>query len=350
MMRRFIMVSAAVLTLMVGSARSQQPGFRETLRAKADTSIAKYDRVNGLSGELLSIDSEWMDDLMQRWIKGFNKIYPDVRVKSFKRDTVGTFGVEPALTEGRIQIGPASREFMPFEIERFKKKLGYEPLAIRVGLGSYRAPDRVKAIAIYVNESNPIKELTLAQLDAIYCSTRKRGYKEDIYTWGQLGLTGEWATREILPIGTHQPEGTGNFLRMQICLDGDFKTSFHELKPAPPLSGLDRIVSIVAANPSTIGYGGFANLKPGARAVAIAEKEGGPFYTGTFEEVTSGKYPLTRFIYIYVSRAPGVPLEPKVREFLKYVLSLEGQQAVENEDVMLPLPRQMVEHELSKLN
>jgi len=258
-------------------------------------------------------------------------------------------GVEPALTDGRIQLAPASRELLPFEVDHFRKKFGYEPLAIRVGLGSYRAPDRVKAIAIYVNESNPIKELTLAQLDAIYCTTRKRGYKEDIWKWGQLGLTGEWANREILPLGTHQPEGTGNFLRMQVCLDGEFKQGFHQLKSAPPASGLDRIVTIVSINPSAIGYGGFQNRKPGAKPVAIAETEEGPYLTGTFEEVTSGKYPLVRYIYIFVNRPSGAPLDPKVREFLKYVLSLDGQRAVEKEAAMLPLPAHLAEQERSKL-
>lgn len=334
----------------MGTAHAQQPGFRETLRAKADLTIPSYKPAKELSGELMSIDSEWMDDLMKSWIEGFTRLYPKVSIKSLKRDTVGAMGVEPALTDERIQLAPASRELMPFEIERFKKKFGYEPLGIRVGLGSYRAPDRTKAIAFYVNESNPIKELTLAQLDAIYCATRKRGYKEEIWKWGQLGLTGEWANREILPLGTHQPEGTGNFLRVQVCLGGEFKQGFHQLKPAPPASGLDRIVTIVSINPSAIGYGGFQNRKPGTKPVALAETEGGPYFTGTFEEVTSGRYPLTRYIYVYVNQPPGTPLDPKVREFLKYVLSLEGQQAVEKENAMLPLPAQMVEKERAKLN
>ena len=347
--RRILVLSMALMILTVGRAQLQQP-FRETLRAKADSSIPAYTPANNLSGELVSIDSEWMDDLMKSWIAGFTTRYPAVNIKSLKRDTVGAMGVEPALTYGRIQIAPASRELLPFEIEHFKKKFGYEPLGIRVALGSYRAPDRVKAIAIYVNESNPIKELSLAQLDAIYCSTHKRGHKEEIWKWGQLGLTGEWADREILPLGTHQPEGTGNFLRVQICLDGEYKQGFHNLKSAPPASGLDRIVTIVSLNPSAIGYGGFQNRKPGTKAVPIAEKDGGPSFTGTFEEVSSARYPLTRFVYIYVNRPPGTALDPKVREFLKYILSLEGQQTVEKEEALLPLPAALVQQELAKLN
>lgn len=347
-MQRLLIVLAA-LTLTAGAVHAQQPGFRETLRAKADAAVPAYEPTNELSGDLVSIDSEWMDDLMRSWIQGFTRLYPKMDIKSLKRDTVGAMGVEPALTDGRIQLAPASRELLPFEVEHFKKRFGYEPLGIRVGLGSYRAPDRSKAIAIYVNETNPIKELTLAQLDAIYCTTRKRGYKEDIWKWGQLGATGEWANREILPLGTHQPEGTGNFLRMQVCLDGEFKQGFHQLKSAPPASGLDRIVTIVSINPSAIGYGGFQNRKPGAKPVAIAETENGPYLTGTFEEVASGRYPLVRYIYIFVNRPPGTGLDPKVREFLKYVLSREGQQAYEKEDAMLPLPARLVEQERAKL-
>ncbi len=330
----------------VNLARAQQTAFH----AKADPRLSTYQPVKELSGELVSIDSEWMDDVMKSWIEGFTRLYPKVIIKSLKRDTAGAMGVEPALTDGRIQIAPVSRELMPFEIERFKKKFGYEPLAIRVALGSYRAADRVRAITFYVNESNPIKQLTLAQLDAIYCTTRKRGYKEDIITWGQLGLTGEWADREILPLALQQPEGTGNFLRLRVCLDGEYKKGLHELKPGQPMKGLDRIVKIVAENSSTIGYAGFGNAKLGTKAVAIAETQNGPYFTGTFAEVTAAQYPLTRFVHIYVNRIPGTPLDPKVKEFLKYVLSREGQQAVEREGVLLPLPANLVEQELAKLN
>src|SRR5258708_24754148 len=338
MMRRFLIMSGTALTLSVSLAHSQQLTSPQSLRAKADARLSTYQPLKELSGELVSIDSEWMDDLMKAWIEGFTKLYPTVSIKSLTRETVGAMGVEPALTEGRIQLAPVSRELMPFEIERFKKKFGYEPLAIRVALGSYRAPDRVRAITFYVNESNPIKELTLPQLDAIYCSTRRRGYKEDVITWGQLGLTGEWADRELLPVGLQQPEGTGNFLRLRICLDGEFKKGFHELKPGQPVKGLDRIVKIVSANPSAIGYAGFGNGKPGAKTVAIAETEGGRYFTGTFAEVTSASYPLTRFVHIYVNRVPGTPLDLTVKEFLKYILSREGQQAVEKEGILLPLP------------
>jgi phosphate transport system substrate-binding protein len=332
------------------TAGAQQPTSEKTLRATVDPHIQPYRSVDKLSGELVTIGSEWMDDLMKMWIDGFNKLYPNVHLKSLKRETAGAMGVEPALTEGRIQLAPVSRELMPFEIDRFKKKYDYEPLAIRVGLGSYRATDRVRAITFFVNESNPIKELTLAQLDAIFCADRKRGYKEDVFTWGQLGLTGEWANREILQVGLHQPEGTGNFVRQRVCLDGEFRKGIHELQANQPVKGLDRAVSAVAVNPAAITYGGFDNRKPGTKPIAIAEHEGGPYYTGTFEEVTSGKYPLTRFVHIYVNKAPGTPLDPKVKEFLKYVLSREGQQAFEKEGVLLPLPANMVEQELNKLN
>jgi len=334
----------------VSVERAQQPSFRETLRAKTDPRLLSYRPVKDLAGELVSIDSEWMDEVMKSWIEGFVKLYPRVSIKSLKRDTAGAMGVEPALTDGRIQIAPVSRELMPFEIERFKKKFGYEPLAIRVGLGSYRAADRVRAITFYVNESNPLKQITLAQLDAVFCTGRKRGFKDDIITWGQLGMTGEWADKEILPLGLQQPEGTGNFVRLRVCLDGEFKKGIHELKPGLPVKGLDRLVKIIADNPSAIGYAGFGNLKAGTKSLAIAETESGPYLTGTFEEVASSRYPLTRFVHIYINRIPGTPLDPKVKEFLKYVLSREGQQAVEREGILLPLPANLAEQELAKLN
>ncbi len=134
MQRTLILLAVFIFTSV--TALAQQAGFRETLRARADPGIPIYKPTNELTGELVSIDSEWMDDLMHSWIQGFTKLYPKVDIKSLKRDTVGAMGVEPALTDGRIQLAPASRELLPFEVEHFKKKFGYEPLGIRVGLGS----------------------------------------------------------------------------------------------------------------------------------------------------------------------------------------------------------------------
>lgn len=342
---RSVVTYLILLFLLAPEALAQ-----ETLHATVDPRLPEYKPARELSGALVTIESEWMDALMKSWIAGFSRLYPAVTFSTLKRDTVGAMGVEPALTGGRIHLGPVSRELMPFEIDRFRKKYGYEPLGIRVGLGSYRATDRVRAITFFVNESNPIKQMTLAQLDAIYCTGRRRGYPEDIITWGQLGLVGEWADREILPLGLQQPEGTGNFVRLEVCRDGEFKKNIHELKPGLPVKSLDRLVKIVADNPSTIGYAGFDNRKPGTKAVRIAETESGPYYSGTFEEVTTARYPLDRFIYIYVNRAPGTALDPALREFLRYVLSREGQQSVEKEGVMLPLPARIAAAELSRLD
>jgi phosphate transport system substrate-binding protein len=312
--------------------------------------MPSYKPAKKLAGEMTSIGTDTMEAVMKLWIEGFTRIYPKV---SIKQEAKGSMTAEPALTEGRSQLAPLSRELMPDELARFKKKYGYEPLVVKVALGSYGTPTKTVALTFYVHESNPIKQLTFAQLDAIYCTERKRGHKEDITTWGQLGATGEWANRSIKPVGVMQPDGISNYIRLRICNDGVLKPGIKEEKidhSDAAISVLTRIVLDVSHDPLAIGYAGFHNRQSGSKPVALAETDRGPFLMGTFDEVASARFPLTRFIYILVNQSPGKPLEPKVKEFLKYVLSDEGQQAVAKEGIFLPLPAQVVKQERTRLN
>lgn len=348
-LKSLLLLVLAGLTLLA-SARAQEATFQETLRATVDARTSSYKPVEDLSGNLMSVGTDTMEAVMKMWIEDFTKLYPEVKINM---EAKGSLTAEPALTEGRAQLAPLSRELMPNELARFKKKFGYEPLVVKVALGSYRTPTKTVALTFYVHESNPIKKLTFAQLDAIYCTTRKRGYKEDLTTWGQIGAGGEWATRPIHLVGVMQPDGISNYIRLMICNDGEFKSGIREEKidhSPGAVSVLTRIVTDVSNDPLAIGYAGFHNRQPGTKQVSLAETARGPFLTGSFEEVTSARFPLTRYIYILVNRPPGKPLERNVKEFLKYVLSRDGQKAVENEGIFLPLPARVSRQELVKLN
>lgn len=325
--------------------RAQHAKFNETLHAKADPDLPVYKSTETLSGSMKSVGADTMEGLMKLWIADFRRMYPDVNIE-MEAKASGT--AAPALTEGIAQLGPVAREMLPNEIAPFQQKFGYAPFSVRVAGGSFRTPGKTHAIAFLVNDRNPIRQLTFAQLDAIYSKTRRRGYKE-VSTWGDLGARGEWASKPIHLWGLVRPNGIANFIQERILQNGDYKDDITERTTVGSLPALDAIAQGVAADPYAIGYSGFSNVIEGTRALALAIDDSGPYYKGTFQEVASQTYPLSRVVYIYVNRAPGQALDPKIKEFLKFVLSKEGQQDVEKEGVFLPLPRQMVNQEIQKI-
>lgn len=335
---------ALILTAGIGGA--QEPEFHETFHAKVDPAIPAYKALKKVSGEMKSYGTETMEPLMNSWIEGFTKLHPGVSVQMdpWKDKKAG-----PAFAQGLTDFIPVSRDLLPSEVEQFQKHFGYTPTAIRVALGSYRTPAKTGALTFVVHESNPMAKLSLTQLDAMYCTGRKRGYKEDITTWGQLGLTGEWADRKIQLVGVIQPDGISNHIRLAVCRDGELKKGILEEKLGRPVSALERVVKDVSKDPGAIGYATMYYLKPGVKALAIAETEKGPYLMGSFEEVESAKFAMTRFIHMYANRAPGKPLDPRLKEFLRYILSHNGQRDVEMEGIFMPLPARVVKEELSKL-
>ena len=350
MMKMKLSLSLIILLgLIVGTIAAQEhekkPEPKETLHAKPVPGLPAYHAHGALSGEIRSVGADTMESLSKMWSEGFTKLYPDVHF-SIEAKASGTAG--PALVDGASDIGPVAREMLPNEIEQFVKKYGYEPFAVRVAGGSYRTPGKTHAIAFLVNKENPINQLSFAQLDAIFSKTRKRGYKE-VKTWGDVGAKGEWADKPIHLWGLIRPNGIANFVQERVLEGGEYKEGINERTTVGSLPALDAIAQGVAADKYAIGYAGFSNVTPQTKALALAEKEGGPYFKGTFDEVVEQKYPLSRVIYIYVNRAPGKGLDPKAREFLKYVLSKEGQDAILKEGIFLPLPAEMVKQELAKL-
>src|SRR5215471_9041435 len=327
------MLMAAVLCAVPCAAQHAVKGeFKETLHAKADKGFPEYKPSGTLSGALRSVGADTMETLMKLWIEDYKKLNPGVEF-SMEAKASGTAG--PALTDGSADLGPVAREMLPAEEDAFVAKFGYKPLAIRVAGGSYRTPGKTHAICFWVNQQNPIKQLNYDQVDALFSKTHKRDDK-DAVKWGDVGLTGEWANKPVHLWGLIRPNGIAHFLEQRILMGGEWKDGINERTTVGSLAALDAVAQGVAADPYAIGYAGFGNDMPGIKTVALSEGKGGPYLKGAFEEVVSQRYPLSRVIYIFINRAPGKPVDPKVREFLTFVLSRQGQADIEEEGIFLP--------------
>ena len=300
-----------------------------------------------LTGAVHSVGSNKMDVMTFGWIQFFRHCSPEVRLTIEAR---GLFTAAPALIAGTADVAPTSLPFTPRELAAFEQKYGYPPLILRVCGGSFdRAEDGSKALAIYVNRLNPIARMNLAQLDAIFSTTRKRGSPSDIATWGQLGLSGEWADRPITVYGSRLRSSQASAFQDLVLLHGEFKPSIREQGQEADDESLAAVVSAVARDPNAIGFAGFAQADPAVKTLAIGEMEDGPFVEGSFETVLRRTYPLARFGYVYVNRSPDRPLAPAVREFLRMILSKEGQQIVTADGVSQPLPDSIVQEERAKI-
>ena len=295
--------------------------------------------------ELNLVGADVMDEITLGWIKIFRQQHPRLSVTMEARAS-GTGG--PALTEGRAHMAPVGRELMPAEEEAFVKKFGYKPLAIKVATGSVGSLGKTATSVILVHKDNPIHGLTFAELDAIYSKDRKRGHA-DVSTWGDLGVKGVWATRPIHLYGLRPPNGIEQFVKNMVLLGGEWKDGIQQVKADGFTHGFTVAAHDMARNTSGLTYGLLANVTPDVKVLPLAEHAGDPFIEPTQENVYTHRYPLSRFVYIFVNRAPGKPLEPKIREFLRLVLSREGQQVVSDEAVYLPLTASVVRGELAKL-
>ena len=318
--------AAAASAAPAGTAAQGAPAA-----AQVDASIAAYQKTSGVSGSLSSIGSDTMNNLMTLWGETFSRSYPNVKLQV---EGKGSSTAPPALIGGTAQLGPMSRQMKPTEIDDFEKKFGYKPTELRTAFD---------ALAVYVHKDNPIASLTMAQADAIFSKTRKRGAQRDVAKWGDLGLTGDWAQRPISLYGRNSASGTYGFFKEHVLRNGDFKDT---VKEQP---GSASVVQGVTNDQYGIGYSGIGYRTSGVKLVPLAEAEGGAISSGSYEDVVSQKYPLARFLYVYANKAPGKPLDPLVKEFLKLVLSREGQEVVVK-DGYLPLTPAIVTEELRKLD
>jgi phosphate transport system substrate-binding protein len=314
-------LGVAALAVTAGAAIGQ---------TKLDPDLPHYKSVSGVSGNVSSVGSDTLNNLMTHWAESFSKFYPNAKVQI---EGKGSSTAPPALISGTAQLGPMSREMKGSELDAFEKKYGYKPTPIRTS---------VDALAVFVNKDNPIKCLSIAQVDAMFSKSRRHGYKEAVTTWGQLGLTGEWAAKPISLFGRNSASGTYGFFKEHTLKNGDFKDT---VKEQP---GSASVVQGVTVDRYGIGYSGIGYATAGVRAVPLSEKDGGKCVEATADNAYSGSYPLARFLYVYVNKAPGKPLDPLTREFVKLIVSREGQEGVVK-DGYFPIPATIAKEEQNKI-
>lgn len=282
-----------------------------------------YEKTTGISGNLSSVGSDTLANLMTLWTESFKKHYPSVNIQV---QAAGSSTAPPALTEGTANFGPMSRKMKNKEIQAFETRHGYRPLQIRVA---------IDALAVFVHKDNPLTDMSIKTIDSIFSVTRRCG-GAPVSSWGEIGLTGSWEKRPIQLYGRNSVSGTYGYFKKTALCSGDFKNSVNE-QP-----GSASVVQAVATSLNGIGYSGIGYVTSGVKALSI---DGIP---ATKENASSSEYALSRYLYIYVNKKPGTPLAPLDREFLRLVLSDEGQEIV-SKDGYVPLPKNIISRELSKI-
>lgn len=298
--------------------------------AAVDPALPNYEKTSGVSGNLSSVGSDTLANLMTMWAEEFKRSYPNVNIQI---QAAGSSTAPPALTEGTSNMGPMSRMMKDQELQAFEEKYGYKPTAV---------PVAIDALAVFVHKDNPVKSLSMEQVDAIFSSTRLCGGGKDITTWGDAGLSGDWATKQIQLFGRNSVSGTYGYYKEEALCKGDFKANVNE-QP-----GSASVVQSVSSTLNAIGYSGIGYKTSSVRTVPLSKK-GGEAFDATEENALAGKYPLSRFLYVYVNKAPNKPLSPLDREFLKLVLSQQGQAVVEK-DGYIAMPAKVVEKTLKQLD
>ncbi len=305
----------AILSTLAACAVSVTSVFGQLA---VDPKLSSYTPVSGISGNLNSIGSDTLNNLMLKWAEDFRQVYPNVNIQV---QGAGSSTAPAALIDGTAQLGPMSRAMTGAEMDRFEAKYGYRPTEIKVA---------IDALAVFVNRDNPIKGLTLKQVDAIYSNTYRLG-GTPILTWGQAGLTGDWANRSISLYGRNSVSGTYGFFKNVALGGGDFDGARYQEQP-----GSSTVVQSVSADRFGIGYSGIAYGTPGVRAIALGGADG-KLHEPTPENAVSGDYPLARFLYIYINKDSRQPLDSLTFEFIRFINTKQGQEIVVR-DGYFPLP------------
>lgn len=329
-MRQLFSQRAVVLglVLLIGMGSAAQSWA--ALDSMVDPNWKAYSRVSGVSGNLNSIGSDTLNNLMTLWAEGFRKEYPNVKIQI---EGKGSSTAPPALIEGTAQLGPMSRQMKAKEMDKFEARFGYK---------ATNFPVAVDALAVYVNKDNPIACMSMEEVDASFSKTRRRGHSVDIDTWGKAGLNGVWQTTRVSLYGRNSASGTYGFFKKKVLKKGDYKD---EVKEQP---GSASVVQGITEDRGGLGYSGIGYRTSGVRAIPLSAQKGKPCYEPTFVNASAGKYPLARFLYLYVNKAPGKPLPPLVKQFLAYVYSKQGQNIV-IKDGYFPLPQTLINKKLGEM-
>ena len=316
-----------------GRQRGRELPPAEVLQPTLDAALAAYvPRKEKLTGTFKGASSDVLTVLVGIWFERFKKYHPEVQL-SISPPYAGSLGAIELVKEN-LDFVFVSRELKPDDMKDFKAKFGYDPLSVPVCGGSYRHFGALDAMAFYVHKDNPLEKITYDQIDAIYSSTHHRGGKP-ITRWGDLGLTGEWAEKPIQAWGIKPWNGFEEFIRQRVLSTGgkrgEWRDDVHFEKVVFPMAGR------VAADRYAIGYTGLAYLDAAVKVIPVSEGANKPFVAPTYENVALATYPLARLIFFNTNKAPGKPLPAALEEFLRFVLSREGQQAVLDHARYMPL-------------
>lgn len=296
--------------------------------------------------------TEFVEGLVRSWEQGFSRYQPGIRFVNRLHGTASAIG---ALYSGAGDLALMGREIWPPEIAAFEEVFGYPPTGIQVMTGSYDVRNRGYAVTVFVHRDNPIAGLTLGQLDAIFGVERRRGHAP-VATWGDLGLTGEWADKPVNLYGLPIARGFARFMEQAVFLGGRiWQPRLREFADSPgsrggATDGGQKMLEALAHDRYGIGYAGMLYSQGDVRAVPIASDVGQPYVVESRATVADRSYPLARAISVYFNRAPGRAVDPKIREFLRYILSREGQERVLSDGQgYLPMPAMLAEREITKL-
>lgn len=310
-----------VFALTAGSGHGQ---------LQVDPNLPNYEPVPGISGNLNSIGSDTLNNLMLLWADGFRQIYPNVNIQV---QGAGSSTAPAALIDGTAQLGPMSRAMTGAEMDRFEQRYGYRPTEVKVG---------IDALAVFVNRENPIPGLTLTQIDAIFSNTFRLG-GTPIRTWGDVGLSGDWAGRPMSLYGRNSVSGTYGFFKNVALGGGDFDGARYQEQP-----GSSTVVQSITADRFGIGYSGIGYTTSGVRPIPIGTGDGSALFAPTPENCLSGDYPLARFLYIYVNKNPREPMDRLTFEFMRFINSKQGQEVVVR-DGFFPLPAEAAQQTVDSL-
>ncbi|WP_245883931.1 PstS family phosphate ABC transporter substrate-binding protein [Vibrio albus] len=291
--------------------------------------LPDYHKIPGLSGNLTSVGSDTFASLVSLWGEAFKTYYPNVNVQVHAS---GSSTAAPALIEGTAQFGPMSREMRLKEVEAFEREHGYQPTALKVA---------VDAIGIFVHEDNPVKGLNFTQIDSIFSATMRCGGDKPIQTWAELGVRHKWAKRRIQLFGRNSVSGTYGYFKQTALCGGDFQKYVNE-QP-----GSASVVQSVASSINTIGYSGIGYRMAGVKLVPVAET-GNRYVWPDKQSIADGRYPLSRYLYIYINKHPSKLLSPIEAEFIRFIYSKQGQEIVEK-DGYIGISPDVAKQELQKV-
>nr|WP_214001159.1 phosphate ABC transporter substrate-binding protein [Arsukibacterium sp.] len=271
---------------------------------------------------LSSVGSDTLQQVMQLWAEEYRRRHPAV---NFQIQSIGSSTAPVALIEGTAQLGPMSRTMRQTELQQFAERFGYPPTAV---------PVAIDLLAIYVHPENPLSQLSLSQLDAMFSINRRCGAPDDITTWGQLGLSGQWQQRFVSLYSRNSVSGTYGYFKQHVLCNGDIKARTNQL------AGSSAMLRAISQSVAGIGYSGIGYATKEVKVLPLVTADG-RVIAPTAANALAGDYPLARQLYVYVNRVPGQPLTANEQAFFDLVLSATGQQLV-GQDGFLPLPAEEI--------